>query len=72
MPGLDMLMYKLTSDEGREAKEAMQVSALGDLNSISLEAIMQQIVPEFAWSEFHECSDSYFYQKIDEKGFCVM
>lgn len=68
---LDMMMCKLSPEEEREAKEAMQTLALGDSNAISLEAIMQQIGPTMAWGDFHKAADSYPHYEIDGRGFCL-
>lgn len=68
---LDMLMYKLSSEEAKEAKQAMQSLALGDSSAVSLEAVMQRIGPVITWSEFHNSADSHPYKAIDERGFCL-
>lgn len=67
---LDMLMCKLTSDEEREVKTAMQSLTVNDPNAVPLEAIMKEIGPQMSWDHFHKAADSHPELMIDSRGFC--
>lgn len=67
---LDMLMCKLSSDEEREVKTAMQSLTLNDPDAVPLEAIMKEIGPQMSWDHFHKAADSHPAIMIDNRGFC--
>jgi hypothetical protein len=66
---LDMYMQKLSEDEIKAVKNAMQRLALGENDAVPMEAVMQNIGPEVSWSSFHDVVDKC--PKLEAiNGFC--
>jgi hypothetical protein len=66
---LDMYMCKLSGDEVKDVKNAMQSLAVGETNAIPMEAVMQNIGPTISWNDFHQVVDKCPKLQVTE-GFC--